>query len=157
MWLSLAELTSSVVSSGWVSTATCWLHAPLSVASTAPTGLCWEPSTPALQVVVKGMPAAPAVGVVSNGTTAACYLPRASGAEEWGRPAVQVVMGLPAADAVESVGNGTVDAAVVDGQALNVLGTSQQAQVSDFAILDGVSLPARAVIQLAGCCLASAG
>lgn len=48
-------------------------------------------------------------------------------------------MGLPAADAVESVSNGTVDAAVVDSQALNMLGTSQQAQVSEFAILDGVS------------------
>ena len=73
-------------------------------------------------------------------------------------PALQVVMGLPAADAVELVSNGTVDAAVLDGQALNMLGTSQQAQVSNFTILDGVSpLPARAVSQLAGCCLASAG
>ena len=54
-------------------------------------------------------------------------------------PPLQVVMGMPAADAVESVSNGTVDAAVVDGQALNMLGTSQQAQVSEFAILDGVS------------------
>ena len=67
-------------------------------------------------------------------------------------------MGLPAAEAVESVSNGTVDAAVVDGEALNMLGTSQQAQVSEFAVMDGVSsLPARAVSQLAGCCLASAG
>ena len=46
-------------------------------------------------------------------------------------------MGLPAADAVESVSNGTVDAAVVDGEALHML--SQQAQVSEFAVLDGVS------------------